>query len=426
MSASEFYSKDPYFQSLIFKQKALNWAGKFSYSCYLDGNGYSQYPNGPFPNLLGVGNEVLPDLENNAWIALKNKDPDSWYFGFISYDAKNWQFPALTAQLPGLGFPTASFFKAEILLKWDNGVFQISGGEKNLWQAIDQYPSPAFSPLKMKTVNTFWDKETYLKKVAEVQEGIRNGWVYEVNLCRHFECSPAVDGLQAFLGLQALSPMPFAGWYRFPGFSIACASPERYLKKVGKQLVSQPIKGTAPRGASALEDREKRNQLRHSEKEKAENLMIVDLVRNDLCRVSQVGSTHVSELFGIYSFPRVHQMISTVISEIREGLDGVDALGSAFPMGSMTGAPKLEVMHWINRLEQYARGPFSGALGYIQPGGNFDFNVLIRSVFTNEHQNKSGFSVGSAITIDSEAEAEWEECDLKAAAILGLLGKTPA
>lgn len=424
MSEPEFFSNDPYFQSLAFKQKALKWAGEFPYSCYLDGNGYAQYPNGPFPNMLAVGHTFLPDLDTNAWNALKNRDLGSWFFGFLSYDVKNIQFPELMKDYPGLGFPMASFFKAEILLQWEGSAFRILGGDEALVDTIEQCQPAIFSPLKMETFTTFWDKETYLKKVAKVQDGIRDGWVYEVNLCRHFECSPAVDGLLAFSGLQDLSPMPFAGWYRFPGFSIACASPERYLKKKGTQLISQPIKGTAPRGQSAYEDAENRDQLRHSEKEQAENLMIVDLVRNDLCRVSQIGSTQVSELFGIYSFPRVHQMISTVVSEIREGLDGIDALASAFPMGSMTGAPKLEVMQWINKLEQYQRGPFSGALGYFEPGGNYDFNVLIRSVFTNELQNKSGFSVGSAITIDSEAEAEWLECNLKAAAILGLLGNT--
>jgi para-aminobenzoate synthetase component 1 len=251
-----------------------------------------------------------------------------------------------------------------------------------------------------------------------VQNQIREGNVYELNLCQFFTADAAPDGRSFYQRLNGKSPMPFSGWLKAGALEIASASPERYLKKTGRQLVSQPIKGTRPRGSSEAEDLELKNDLATSEKERAENMMIVDLVRNDLARVSETGSTGVPEIFGIYGFPTVFQMISTVTSTLQEGLDACDALDSSFPMGSMTGAPKSEVLQWIQTLEPFRRGGFSGALGFFGPEGDFDFNVLIRSLFINHTENKCGFAVGSAITIDSVPEQEWDECRTKAASIL--------
>jgi para-aminobenzoate synthetase component 1 len=218
--------------------------------------------------------------------------------------------------------------------------------------------------------------------------------------------------------------MPFSGWFKGNQFEIASASPERYLKKEGSSLVSQPIKGTIRRGANPEEDERLKHQLRNSEKERAENMMIVDLVRNDLAKVSVTGSTTVEEMFGIYPFPKVFQMISTVTSVLKPDLTMLDPILSSFPMGSMTGAPKIEVMKQIANLEPFKRGAFSGALGYFGPEETFDFNVLIRSLFINHQIKQSGFAVGSAITIDSVGQEEWEECKLKAAALLALCGST--
>ena len=216
--------------------------------------------------------------------------------------------------------------------------------------------------------------------------------------------------------------MPFSGWFKAHEFEITCASPERFLRKDGSKLLSQPMKGTAKRGKTEEEDLANRQELLTSEKERAENLMIVDLVRNDLAKVSEPGSTKVDELFGIYPFPTVFQMVSTVSSELKDGNTFVDALLSAFPMGSMTGAPKIEVMKQVDKLEARKRGAFSGALGYVKANEDFDFNVLIRSLFINHNTNRAGFAVGSAITIDSDAEEEWLECSNKVTGILKVFG----
>ncbi|MEM9981316.1 MAG: anthranilate synthase component I family protein, partial [Bacteroidota bacterium] len=219
----------------------------------------------------------------------------------------------------------------------------------------------------------------------------------------------------------AHSPMPFATFLKLQHQYLLGASPERFLKKQGKQLISQPIKGTAKRSKQPVEDQRIRQQLYQSEKERAENLMIVDLVRNDLARSAVVGSVKVTELFGIYSFPQVHQMISTVKATLRDNITWVEALKNAFPMGSMTGAPKIKAMQLIEKYERTKRGLYSGAVGYVTPTGDFDFNVVIRSILYNAQAQYLSFQVGSAITYDALPAQEYEECLLKASAIIKTL-----
>jgi para-aminobenzoate synthetase component 1 len=218
------------------------------------------------------------------------------------------------------------------------------------------------------------------------------------------------------------SPTPFASYFKYDHQYLLCASPERFIKKSGDKLFSQPIKGTIKRGVDEAEDAQLKNELLHSEKELAENLMIVDLVRNDLARSSKTGSVNVDELFGIYSFKQVHQMISTVSSIIKNDTHIIDAIKHAFPMGSMTGAPKIMAMELIEKYETTKRGLYSGAIGYIAPNGDFDFNVVIRSLQYNAATKYLSYEVGSAITFDSIAEQEHDECLLKAKAIMDVLG----
>jgi len=199
---------------------------------------------------------------------------------------------------------------------------------------------------------------------------------------------------------------------------MACASPERYLNKTGSQLVSQPIKGTAKRILNdEVADEKLKEDLHNSVKERAENMMIVDLVRNDLARCCKTGSVKVAELFGIYSFPQVHQMISTVSGVLRDDIPFTSAFKYTFPMGSMTGAPKYKVMQVIDEYEKSRRELFSGTVGYISPNGDFDFNVVIRSLFYNVASRYLSYQTGGAITWDSVAEQEWEELKLKAWAL---------
>ena len=227
----------------------------------------------------------------------------------------------------------------------------------------------------------------------------------------------------SFTKLNQLSPSPFSSFQKHEKNYILSASPERFLKNEGGKIISQPIKGTRPRGESEVEDEALKKELRSDEKELAENMMIVDLVRNDLARSSKIGSVKVEEIFGIYSFKQVHQMISTVVSEKRTELDVFQVIKNAFPMGSMTGAPKVKVMQLIEQYENTKRGAFSGAAGYICPNGDFDFNVLIRSLFLSTKKDTYSFQAGSAITYDSIPEKEYEECMLKAKAIMELINE---
>jgi para-aminobenzoate synthetase component 1 len=266
-------------------------------------------------------------------------------------------------------------------------------------------------------------KAKYLSNVAAIQEDILNGEVYELNLCQEFYAERvAIEPVSTFIQLNTASPTPFAGFYKWQDKYLLCASPERFLRQQGDTLLSQPIKGTIRRGTTPAEDEQLRQQLRHNEKEQAENLMIVDLVRNDLARVAVTGSVQVPELFGLYGFRHVWQMISTVQAQRHPDSDLVDALRAAFPMGSMTGAPKIRAMQLIERYEHSRRGLYSGSLGLIWPSGDFDFNVVIRSLQYNAATGYLSFQVGSAITYDSVPEQEYAECLLKAKALLEVLG----
>jgi len=218
--------------------------------------------------------------------------------------------------------------------------------------------------------------------------------------------------------LSIVSPNPFSALYKLNDKYLICASPERFIKKDGAHILSQPIKGTAKRSSGQREEDElSRKNLYHSQKDRSENVMVVDLVRNDLSKVCKEGTVHVDELYGVYSFPQVYQMISTISGDLNDDISFTDIIRATFPMGSMTGAPKRSVLQLIEKYERSKRGIFSGALGYITPEQDFDFNVVIRSIMYNESNRYLSYQVGSGITFYSEPESEWEECLLKAAAI---------
>ena len=203
---------------------------------------------------------------------------------------------------------------------------------------------------------------------------------------------------------------------------LLCASPERYINKQGSSIISQPIKGTIKRDLQDSKlDNQNKTELQNSQKDKSENVMVVDLVRNDLSKISTEGSVKVEELFGIYSFPQVHQMISTITGELKPLIGLNEILDATFPMGSMTGAPKKKVMQLIEEYEQSNRGIYSGCVGYINPQKDFDFNVVIRSIMYNEINQYLSYQVGGGITFYSDPEKEYEECLLKAEAIRKVL-----
>ena len=223
--------------------------------------------------------------------------------------------------------------------------------------------------------------------------------------------------MKFYLDFNQISPNPFSCFQKHNDYYILSASPERFLKNESGKIISQPIKGTRPRGSSAAEDEALKKDLRSDKKELAENMMIVDLVRNDLARSCKTGSIKVEEMFGVYTFKQVHQMISTIVAQKRDEVNAFDVIKNAFPMGSMTGAPKVKVMELIEQYENTKRGAFSGTAGYISPNKDFDFNVLIRSIFLNTETNTYSFQAGSAITYDSIPEKEYEECLVKTKAI---------
>ncbi|WP_040664519.1 anthranilate synthase component I family protein [Nafulsella turpanensis] len=412
-----------------FVERALAWAVTFPYCSYFTSNNIP-YPHAAFPHILAVSSGTHCWSLGHAPFDLLHQiyqEQKDWLFGYFSYDLKNHIHGLQSGHPDAIQFPSCTFFKPDYLLQIGEGEVTIRAGigtAREIYQQILQTkPATPSFPATQVQLRAHMTKKEYLRKVQTIQSHIEEGDCYELNLCQEFSARPlALDPLNTFLQLNSLSPTPFATFQRFQDLYLMAASPERFLKKEGNKLVSQPIKGTIRRGKTSAEDEQLKAQLASDEKELAENMMIVDLVRNDLARSAVTGSVTVEELFGIYSFRQVHQMISTVTAEIKTGISFTEAIRNAFPMGSMTGAPKRKVMELIEQYECSQRGLYSGAVGFISPEGDFDFNVVIRSLQYNAVLRSLSFQVGGAITFDSIPEKEYEECLLKASALLKVLG----
>lgn len=421
-----FYPSYPY----QFKLKALKWVQGFTHSTYLTGN-EANYPEGAFDNILAAGcYHHLSSTTNNSFNALKEFHDlhQDWLFGYLGYDLKNETEKLYSNNPDRIQMPEICFYQPYHILFFQGNEVRIHSLENpdEIWHEIHQTLLP---PVDTKhqvkpAIQRGMSRYEYLNKVTKILEHIRNGDIYEMNFCMEFFVENYfINPLEVYLNLTKISPMPFSVLQKTGSKYLICASPERFLKKNGTRLLSQPIKGTKKRGHTPEDDYALKNLLLHDEKERAENMMIVDLVRNDLARSAVAGTVKVKELFGIYAFPQVFQMISSVEAHIKPHLHFVDALRHAFPMGSMTGAPKIKVMELIERYENSKRGLFSGAAGYITPHGNFDFNVVIRSILYDQNQGNLSFHVGSAITHDAIPKNEYEECLLKAKAIREVLTK---
>jgi para-aminobenzoate synthetase component I len=427
-----------------FKQKAFAYAANaFDVFCYLDNNGYTEgFIESEFDCLLafGVENELVLDLEKGAFQQLKafqNDNQNQWLFGFLTYDLKN-DVERLTSENPdNLDFPCLHFFKPKWVLKISKNTVEIVENTEGplhatnqdfdtinfLFKTINSYKreEKTTQPIDFK-INTRFKKEEYIETVEQIKKHIHVGDIFEMNFCQEFFIeNTEVNPYTLFQKLNTIAQAPFTAFYKLKDKFALCASPERYLKKEGQNLTSQPIKGTSKRGNTEGVDEELKNTLFNDPKNRSENVMIVDLVRNDLGKICTAGSIKVSELFGIYSFPTVHQMISTVVGTLRPEFDNTDTLRATFPMGSMTGAPKVRAMQLIEQYERTRRGLYSGAIGYITPEGDFDFNVLIRSLLYNQKNHYLSFQVGGAIVADSDAEKEYEECLVKIQGILRAL-----
>ncbi|MFN8244280.1 MAG: anthranilate synthase component I family protein [Ferruginibacter sp.] len=411
----------------------LNWLNQFNIFCFLDNQGYDfQEPGFECIAAAGVRQELRAPA-GRAFSALQQfceQNPSAWIFGHLAYDLKNETASLVSRHPDGIGFDDLYFFVPRDLLVLKEGHLQIytDGDAQALWGAIQAQPATIIrSGRQPVTIRQRISPDHYKKQVEALREHIHRGDCYEINFCQEFYAEEYVmEPLAVFEQLTRLSPNPFSAFYRVEHHYCCCASPERYLKKQGRHIISQPIKGTSRRDHdNPLQDARNRLYLRENAKERSENVMVVDLVRNDLSRVCEPGSVKVDELFGLYSFPQVHQMISTVSGTLSASVHPVEALKATFPMGSMTGAPKIRVMQLIEEYEQTRRGLFSGAIGYFKPGENnvhdFDFNVIIRSLFYNAATQYLSFQAGGGITFYSDPEMEYQESLLKATALLQVL-----
>lgn len=359
--------------------------------------------------LLLASDNIRNELDN--WLA---KHPD-WRFGFISYDLKNVLEPGLSSKREDVcEVPLLHFFVPEAVFISDGKTVSAlilpdyvlpDWGKGAVTTEIHPVTLPAFQPLL--------SREEYIRRVRELQGHILRGDIYEINFCTEWQCDGGLEfGNELYYSQQQRMRAPASAFLRLGVAELLCHSPERFLKRSGSKLLSQPIKGTAPRSSNPITDQENLEGL-SAEKEQSENVMIVDLVRNDLSKISMPGSVQVEELFGKYTFPQVHQMISSVSCQIRPDVGFYDILEALFPMGSMTGAPKISAMQLAEQYEPMSRGLYSGSVGYFNPEGDFDFNVVIRSILHSRLSKQAVIRAGSAITWEADAAQEWEECTWK-------------
>lgn len=413
-----------------FKELILTWSQQFREVIFLDSNDYPQQYSS-YDCILAVDafTSIKTDY-HNAFEDLKQYQQitKDWLFGYLSYDLKNDIEVLHSNNFDGLDFPDLYFFQPKklFLLKGNQLEIQyltmcddeIEEDFTSILETQDPRPETQDSIAIKQRIS----KDNYLEKISKILEHIHRGDIYEANYCMEFFIeNTTIDPLEKFLKLNEISKSPQAVFFKNNTQFLLSASPERYIKKEGNVLISQPIKGTAKRFLDPIEDENSRNLLALDPKERSENIMVSDLVRNDLSRTAQKGSVKVEELCAIYSFEQVHQMISTITSNLDSQYAAIDAIKTTFPMGSMTGTPKVSVMKIIEELEETKRGLYSGAVGYFTPNGDFDFNVVIRSILYNQEKKYASFSVGSAITSQSIPENEYEECMLKAKAMREVL-----
>ncbi|RZJ65838.1 MAG: anthranilate synthase component I family protein [Flavobacterium sp.] len=413
-----------------FKQQLVHWSQSFREKAFLDSNNYgTKYHTydcvlaaEAFISLKTDYHEAFDDLRQ------LHETTRDWLFGYLSYDLKNDTEKLTSQNFDGLHFSDMYFFQPKKLFLLKGNELEIAylhlcddEMEDDFKAILNTRTNLSHEESRLRIRQRISQKD-YLKKVERMQQYIHRGDIYEANFCMEFYAEDAqINPLETYCRLNAISEPPFSAYFRNGNDYLMCASPERYLKKQHHKIISQPIKGTAKRSDDKVEDGRIKARLAANQKERSENIMIVDLVRNDLSKTAAKGSVHVEELCGEYTFRQVHHLISTVVSELGQNQTAVKVLKTTFPMGSMTGAPKISAMKIIEELEETKRGLYSGALGYFTPEGDFDFNVVIRSILYNSESKYVSFSVGSAITALSNPLLEYEECLVKAVAMRRVL-----
>ncbi len=362
-----------------------------------------------------------------------DKHPNSYKAIALSYDLKNAIEDLTSSNNDRIGFPNVICWEPEHVLSFQNNewtVLQSTHTDKALTygKAFIQQIEQDENNLSELTFLSTESKADYLKAIQKIQEEIQYGNSYEVNYCQEFytENIPDFSSFALIKQLFKTTKAPFSAYLNFDEWEVFSGSPERFIKKTGNRLISQPIKGTIARGKDKTEDESLKQTLLHSQKDVSENVMIVDLVRNDLSRIAQKGTVEVEELAGIHSFKTVHHLVSTIACELKENTSFSTILKATFPMGSMTGAPKLSTMNIIEHHEKFKRGIYSGSMGYIEPNGDFDLNVVIRSLVKNNERKVMTCGVGGAITMQSNAENEFDECLVKVDKILQLFSNSGA
>lgn len=417
---------------LLLKRKIQTILTRQSIGVLLDSNEYKLDSYSKYQLIAGFDpeDELIITAENtihNPFDELKSWRSDHTFcLGFLSYDLKNSLENLSSKNKQLVDLPLLYFFipRHLIIVKADLLIIYSTGNPSDIKELLDQTAvDERVSPITSLPANSYPSRQEYLSVIHNIKNHILTGDVYEMNYCRYFEVPTLqIESINLLNHMMESSGAPFASYIKYYDKEVFCSSPERFICKRGDQLISQPIKGTIKRGQTAEEDKDLQRQLRESEKDQAENIMIVDLVRNDLSKSCKVGSVKVEELFGIYPFKTVTQMISTISGTLDQYCHPVDAIAGAFPMGSMTGAPKVMAMSLIEEYEVFKRGIFSGSIGYFDFEDDFDFNVVIRSVLYDADQQKTFLPVGGAIVYDSDPQSEYEESLLKARNMLNILG----
>ena len=410
-----------------FKNKLIEYLRNYNSFCLLDSNSLGDNEL-DFLVAFSKEKELLHSLDPFFDLDAFINQSSDWLFGYLTYELKNYIERLSSNNLDFQKFPIIHFFTAQIIINVKKKDVIIS--YNNHYSSVDI--DKIFSSICNTSINNSSissinikprvKKEDYIKNIISIKEHLKLGDIYEMNYCQEFysDCTD-IDPFLLFSRLNSVSNAPFSSFYRINEHFCICASPERYLKKIGERIISQPIKGTIKKLSNPVLDKENQKKLLNSAKDFSENVMIVDLVRNDLSRIAKKNTVKVDELTALYTYQDVHHLISTISCELDSQFTIVDAIRASFPMGSMTGAPKIKSMDLIEKFEDTLRGIYSGSIGYITPEKDFDFNVVIRSVFYNQQSQYLSFMVGGAITIDSDPESEYEECLVKAKSIFKIL-----
>ena len=412
----------------LFKKKLFKWSNQFKISICLDSNNYNDRLGDLDAIVATDVHSKLPFTKSNSLNKLDSylKETNDWLFGYFSYDLKNELEDLKSNNYSEFDFPNLFFFQPKkIWIIKSRNVEAHYLYPSEIESDLDHIYSQKINDKNIKSEIKLFprlSKSQYEEKINKLLFHINRGDIYEANFCMEwFSNDSNICPFNVYDKLNQISKNPMSAFFKQNDTYLLSSSPERYIKRINNKIITQPIKGTSRRDNDKVIDLNLKKDLTQDPKERSENIMIVDLVRNDLSRFSYPGSVKVTELCKVYPFEKVHQMISTVESQIDSNLKMTDVIKATFPMGSMTGAPKIKALNIIEKLEVSKRGLYSGALGYIDPRGNFDFNVVIRSLIY-DHKNKYlSFQVGSAITSNSSPEKEYQECLLKAEPMLSIL-----